>query len=562
MCENWSYNEFLMVKMRYMKVFKTIIIIAISGVSLISCESFFDKTPDNMLEAEDNYTDRSNVYASFMGLMATLQDAAPKLLVLSELQGDLIVPTDQAPDDYWDVFRYNINSDNSVADPTPLYRIVLNCNDFMRNTIKYNASYPGVIPVTTYRQMIAGAVTLRTWAYLNIGKLYGKAVYYDYAMVGEVDLNELPELTFEELIRELIYFMNTGVDNINGFRRVEVNDMFGTTGIWGSVPISTDALMCELYLWNKDYESAAKKGINLITGQALTAAGDKNKMTLSPQFGVTKEWHTLFTETTANPQTNEGLTIVLFDNTQRQINPLYSLFSADPTCQYFMKPTPCLTDLYSGSEYQSGVQKIKDPRGDEVSYATEMGQSVFHKYNKSRTIQQQDAPIYIYRAAEIHLMIAEALTGLGNYDAADAIINDGFALYNESGNRYKPPFDAPIYAFEKLNTGLGIRGRIGIPKVNSTDPRFMGDMDPESIEYSVRRQFVLDSLIVEETGRELAGEGKRWFTMMRIARNSNKPELLANLVSRKFSDGDRLIYQEKLMNSTNWFIDYDLELDN
>ncbi len=165
--------------------------------------------------------------------MSTLQDAAPKLLVLSELQGDLIAPTDQAPDDYWDVFRYDINSDNSVADPTPLYRIVLNCNDFMRNTIEYNASYPGVIPVTTYRQMIAGAVTLRTWAYLNIGKLYGKAVYYDYAMVGEVDLNELPVLTFEELIRELIYFMNTGVDNINGFRSVEVNDMFGTTGIWG-----------------------------------------------------------------------------------------------------------------------------------------------------------------------------------------------------------------------------------------------------------------------------------------------------------------------------------------
>ncbi len=50
-----------------MKLFKTIIIIVICGVSLISCESFFEKTPDNMLEADDNYTDRSNVYASFMG---------------------------------------------------------------------------------------------------------------------------------------------------------------------------------------------------------------------------------------------------------------------------------------------------------------------------------------------------------------------------------------------------------------------------------------------------------------------------------------------------------------
>jgi hypothetical protein len=381
-------------------------------------------------------------------------------------------------------------------------------------------------------------------------------------MVGEVDLSKLPVLTFDELVRELIYFMNTGVDNINGFRRVEVNDMFGTTGIWGSVPISTDALMCELYLWNKDYESAAKKGINLITGQALTPAGDKNKMTLSPQFGVTKEWHTLFTETTANPQTNEGLTIVLFDNTQHQVNPLYSLFSANAACEYFLEPTQSLMNLYSGKEYQSGVQTIKDPRGDGVTYSTEMGENVFYKYNKSRTTQQQDASIYIYRAAEIHLMIAEALTRLGNYDAADAIINSGFAPYNHSGNRYNPPFDAPIYAFEKLNTGLGVRGRVGVPQVNSTDSQFMGDLNPESTEYSVRRQFVLDSLIVQETGRELAGEGKRWFTLMRIARNSNNPELLASLISHKFSGGDRVIYREKLMNSNNWFINYDLELDN
>lgn len=545
-----------------MKLFKTINIILCS-ILLISCESFFDKTPDNMLDADDNYTERSNVYASFMGLMSTLQDAAPQLMVLSELQGDLITPTDRAPDDYWDVFRYEINSDNSVADPTPLYRIVLNCNDFMRNTIKYNASYPEVIPADTYRQMIAGAVTLRTWAYLNIGKLYGKAVYYDYAMVREVDLNQLPVLTFDELIRELIYFMNTGVDNINGFRSVDVNKMFGTTGIWGSVPISTDALMCELYLWNKDYESAAKKGINLITGQALTPVGDKNKMTLSPQFGVTKEWHTLFSEATANPQTNEGLTIVLFDYTQRQINPLYSLFSANEVGKYFLKPTQNLKNLYSGKEYQSGVQTIKDPRGDGVTYTTEMGENVLYKYNKSRTTQQQDAPVYIYRAAEIHLMIAEALTALGNYDAADAIINVGFAPYNHSGNRYNPPFDAPIYAFEKLNTGLGVRGRVGIPQVNSSDSRFMGDLvDTESAEYSVRRQFVLDSLIVQETGRELAGEGKRWFTLMRIARNTNNPELLANLVSKKFSDSEKLIYLEKLKNSSNWFINYDLKLND
>ncbi len=544
-----------------MKLLKTILTVTLAA-SLVSCESFFEQTPDNMLEADDNYTDRSNVYASFMGLMATLQDVAPKLVVTAELQGDLIMPTDQAPDGYWEVYRYGVRPGNSVADPTPLYRIVMNCNDFMRNTIEYNASYPGVIPVSTYRQMIAGAVTLRAWAYLNIGKFYGKAVYYDYAMTGETDLSKLPVLSFDELIPELIHFMNTGVDNINGLRRVDINTMFGTTGIWGSVPISPDALMCELYLWNKDYESAAKKGINLITGQALTPAGDNNKFTLSEQFGKTKEWHTLFSETPANPQTNEGLTMVLYDYSQRQINPLYSLFSSDATCQYYMKPTSVMTSRYTGRDYQSGVQNVRDPRGNDVSYGTLMGETVLNKYILNRTIQQQDAPIYIYRAAEIHLMIAEALTALGNYDAADAILNEGFKPYYVSGNRYNQPFDAPIYAFEKLKLGQGVRGRLSIPAVRSTDSRFMGDLEPESPEYAERRHMVLDSLIIEEAARELAGEGKRWFTMMRIARNTNDPKMLARMVTRKFAVAERPAYAAKLEDPANWFIDYDLELEN
>ena len=544
-----------------MKLLKTILTVTLAA-SLVSCESFFEQTPDNMLEADDNYTDRSNVYASFMGLMATLQDVAPKLVVTAELQGDLIMPTDQAPDGYWEVYRYGVRPGNSVADPTPLYRIVMNCNDFMRNTIEYNASYPGVIPVSTYRQMIAGAVTLRAWAYLNIGKFYGKAVYYDYAMTGETDLSKLPVLSFDELIPELIHFMNTGVDNINGLRRVDINTMFGTTGIWGSVPISPDALMCELYLWNKDYESAAKKGINLITGQALTPAGDNNKFTLSEQFGKTKEWHTLFSETPANPQTNEGLTMVLYDYSQRQINPLYSLFSSDATCQYYMKPTSVMTSRYTGRDYQSGVQNVRDPRGNDVSYGTLMGETVLNKYILNRTIQQQDAPIYIYRAAEIHLMSAEALTALGNYDAADAILNEGFKPYYVSGNRYNQPFDAPIYAFEKLKLGQGVRGRLSIPAVRSTDSRFMGDLEPESPEYAERRHMVLDSLIIEEAARELAGEGKRWFTMMRIARNTNDPKMLARMVTRKFAVAERPAYAAKLEDPANWFIDYDLELEN
>ena len=75
-----------------MKFFKKITLV-LCAASLASCSDFFEQTPDNMLDADDNYTERSNIYASFMGLYGTLQDVAPKLVVTSELWGDLLTPT-------------------------------------------------------------------------------------------------------------------------------------------------------------------------------------------------------------------------------------------------------------------------------------------------------------------------------------------------------------------------------------------------------------------------------------------------------------------------------------
>lgn len=545
----------------YIRTLSSVLLISV----LASCNGFFEPNLENRLEEQDNYSDMANVYASFMGLYAVVQDVAPKVVVLSELMGDLMTPTDQAPDDYWGVFRYENMSASSVADPAPLYQLVVNCNDFLRNTSEYNRKYPGVIKDNIYKQMIAGAVCIRTWAYLNIGKLYGEAVYYDYALIGETDLSKQPLLSFEQLVPELIHFMNKGVDNVSGLRNVDINNMFGTSGIWSVVPVSPDALMLELYLWNKDYESAAKRGINLITGQSLMAAGDNHKNTLSYQFGSNKnglkKWSTLFSETPVAVHGKEALTIVLFDYTQRQVNPLYSLCSTDPACEYYIRPTNVLMNKYSGKDYQDGVNHVNDPRGTGVTIANEQGKRVLCKYIQDRDIQQQDAPIYLYRAAEIHLMIAEALNALGRYDAADAVLNEGFQPYWEAGNRFYQPFDAPIYAFEKMKAGRGVRGRLDIPFVKSVDERFVSGLEPDTEAYNMKRKAVIDSLIVEETAREFAGEGKRWFAMMRIARNSGRPELLAGMISSKFQSADRQRYYEMMMDSDNWFIDYDLKLD-
>ena len=76
-------------------------------------------------------------------------------------------------------------------------------------------------------------------------------------------------------------------------------------------------------------------------------------------------------------------------------------------------------------------------------------------------------------------------------------------------------------------------------------------------ELKARKTFVLDSLICEETALELAYEGKRWFTLLRIARNTGRPELLAKQVAAKFDAGESQVYERWLMDPQNWFIKWD-----
>lgn len=535
------------------------------ALACCSCEDFFDRTPDDMLKEEDNYTAKSNIYASFMGVMGTVQEAADHYVVMTELLGDLMQPTDKAPDEYWDVFRYQGKTGNSLIDPAPFYNIVMNCNDFLRHTVEFNKNYPGVLNVSVYKQMISGIVTVRAWAYLTIGKLYGKAVYYDYAMTDEVDLSALPVLEFDRLIDELIHFMNTGVDNVNGFVRADIDQMLGLSGlIWRRIAISPDALMCELYLWDMNYTAAAKKGINLITGQALLAdVGQEDRFTLSYKYGYgmqgKKKWSDLFTEVPGGDNIEEVFSMVIYDYNRHQTNHLQYLFSSTPPNVYYLMPTNEMIRKFNTPEYTVNGVFYQDPRGVNVTYSEELGETVIRKYHiGDRPYYKHDAPIYIYRAAELHLMIAEALTALGDYNAADTILNSGFGSAWVTKNVFRSPFDAPIYAYEKMKGGKGVRGRVKAPYIWSDSTAFMKKLEPGTEAYNERRRWVLDSLIAEETARELAYEGKRWFTLMRMARNSGQYEKLAAPVSRKFPAGERKYYHSQLLAPENWFIRYDL----
>ena len=549
--------------------FKIITIFTVMcGITLSSCDNYFDIATEDMLDVSDAYKEKSTVYAGMMGLAATFRETADHHIILSELLGDLMKPTTSAPDECWDVYRYKATNGNNFASPAPYYKLIINCNDFLKHTIAYNKNYPSALATNVYRGMISSALTYRAWSYLQIGKIFGEAVYYDVVFTD--DNEEMPSkvMKLDELVEELIYNLRNGVDGVNGFQTLDWNTLISpqntyTDETWSRVSIAADVLLTELYLWAKDYTNAAKTALNYVSN-----SGSNFKLDIFQSNNNNMMWYKMFTSPFSSDAIKEVCTYVPFNFEKRQTSNLQYYFSSLAPNVYYFMPTPYaqmrfLNQITGESKNEltgeTGLVRGSDTYRRSGTFIYENGKSVIAKYHQDKKNYEHDSPIYIYRAPEIYLMIAEALGGLGgetNIAAADSIISVGLKSSWKT-DHFEKPFEAPIFG-TSLNVFPGIRGRAKMGadfiRYHVDTVIYPGKTEVEKIQKANREKFVLDSLIAEETALELAYEGKRWFSLMRIARNTENPAFLAQQAAKKFDTGESQLYEKWLMNPENWFI--------
>lgn len=507
-----------------------------------SCDKFFDINTDEIMLNDNNYQKIGEVYSGFLGIASAFQDAADDYIVLSELRGDWVTPTSYAPMDFWEAYRYRTAADNELYNPSRFYRIILNSNDFLRSAVDFNQRNPNAIPEKLYKGIIASAITYRTWAYLTIGKIYGEAVYYDYALADKTDLSAQHILPLDALVNELIYFMKNGVDGVDAWNDLAWSEIMGQNADdWYYMTVNPNVLMAELYLWNNSPWDAATSALKAISsGLGTDGKPSTDKYKLSSFTGGS--WKNMFSGAYSTIG-NEAFTAVPFDYSKGQTNHLQYYFSnLDPNVYYLTATTSRYVRMANEERYRSAILK------------TENGNRVVAKYHLDKKPYEWDNHIYIYRAADAWLMLAEALTFAGDFAQADTILNNGMKQCWD-GKKFNAPFDSPIYTSD-LQKNEGIRGRAG------ATPKRLADFVVDSLftdetQLNARKIYVLDSLIAEETGLEMAFEGKRWYTLLRMARNLNKPEFLAEPVSGKFSSSEGNMYKMWLLEPKNWFIKYD-----
>lgn len=513
------------------------------------CSGFFEVEPNNVLNEEQNYQEYYEVYSSFVGNAARFQEVAEHYVVVSELMGGLMTPTSNAPTEFWDVFRFQAGNGNTLVAPDPYYKLIINCNDFIRHAFRYEQENPGAIPQHVLKGMISEAIRYRAWCYMTLGKLYGQALYHDYALSDYTDISKGKSLKFDELVDEVIASVENGFNGVDGKNILVWRDITNIKGDeWMRFGINTDALLGELYLWKKEYYKALDLLLNIVRhgeGNFIVESGSYTNIFNKP--------------ITSNLQ--ELVSVVPFNANKQQQNKLQYYFSNIRPNVYYLKPASRLVQLY---DLQTWKMDAAEGTGDRTrkgaNIAVENGDTVVIKYHREKAVHERDHYIAIYRAAEIHLMIAEALNHCDLQEEAMAFLNDGVIQYVTSGGFLKRPFNSPLYSAH-LVKNVGVRGRVNLKRhvlpetvvIDGTEQR-VSSLSAEQ-QVLIRRPQI-DSLILNEYALELPFEGKRWGALLRMGRVWGS-SFVAGLMEEKFPADERGKYTVFLQSPENWFIPYD-----
>ncbi len=506
-------------------------LLAIFSVLLIAgygCkDDFFDVTSGDRITPDQHYQTLIDANVSLQGAFVTLQDVMPKLIMYDGLRSDAMDVTPNASS-YLKELNYQILSKgNPLTNSADLYKIIINVNEVLANIdlIKQRDRNFDELTAWQYKGALIG---LRSWSYLTLARLYNKVVYIDGNMVTLPAPNSQKVISKKVILDTLINQIKPYIlDNTTGTQYEELRI---------SRFMNTKALLGEIYLEAGDYANAAKY-------LKLACESYLNQPAMLKVDKTYKDaaWSAIFLNAESN--TVENIAVVPFSRAEGQFNPIVNYLGKE--FEYAVKPSAVLIDSFMaqipaagapGDLWRGNGISFKVDTIAKINDSTFVTEPYITKYAMDPT-DPFSSDIIISRAADLHLMLAEAYNRMGDATSRKYAL----MLLNQGVNKENPK-PAP---FSKWSGNLGVRGRAYLK--SREVPKNM--MSADSI------QNLIEDFIMEERAMELAFEGKRWFDLVRVAERRNSPEYIADKVAAKFAGTDMYnTVHSRLMNPANWYL--------
>ena len=535
------------------------IICAFSAIyGLSSCTDFLEIKPQNEIILEQFWNEKADVDAVIAGCYSGMQSEGviKRMMVWGEFRSDNISPGNNISSDgsLEKILKENIDAKNSYTSWGGFYTVINRCN----TVIKYAPGVAADDPAYTESELqanIAEMVALRSLCYFYLIRAFRDVPFSREAYIDDDQRMDLPATKFDDVLDSLIYDLEN-VQNQAIKRYPETKEMYQTGRITQD---GIHALLCELYLWKKDYENCIRYADMVIESKKAIAEENRQKRSSSFSNEDTQERFNgfpLVSNSTSNSYFGDAYTI-LFGRDRSNVNEvnqeiIFQLVFDDNPGDNGMLANGAVNSFYGNSNSAIGLVAPSDYIFSDIDKTT--NRKVFADRNKkrdsrmyincnlddksinkyttssidisvagsspevsydSRYSQNQNGSNWIiYRLTDIMLLKAEALTQMVR-EGSDQETSD----YNKS------ILDRAFTLVNAVNKRAICQNQL-VDTLRRTDYSSKNDME---------------TLVLQERQRELMFEGKRWFDLVRLSLRTGNTSTLKAAALAKATTGQGLI---------------------
>lgn len=579
----------------YINKVKVLTLLCVISLSMASCGDFLLIEPKTFVTEDNFWNEKNDVDQMVAGVYTDLQSSAiiERCIVWGELRSDNIAEGQNVKnnENLYRTLMENLRASNSYTDWAAFYKVINDANVVIERAPSVADADPTYTP-SMVKATIAEMKGLRSLCMFYLIRAFKDVPFPTHAFQSEDDMEPMPAVSGDSIVPILIQDLEECVgDALRKYPKDENREHNSNCNRITQSAIY--ALLCDLCLWNGDYEKVVKYAEKVYEQKFFDYNEDYKKSTSQESGGVPVifRW-----------QSDAGNDVWGHGANNEIGYPLYPCYSGNQYGSHFsdifgegnsfesifelaFTPTPSsspwlensgvgLYGSYDGSSRRDGQLAVSEEVAtDAASISGTSGGKVFgHKYDIRAYINfegdgdggSKGMPAkFTCTSVTVDVLSGGNLPYKGTYDCNSDVKDRNWIFYRltdvmlmqaealvELGaeNREYEDEDGNIVVDENLTRAFSLvwavnRRSIITPNfatTNSTTAAY-----PLKIEKYSSKDKMRD-LVEEERRRELMFEGKRWFDLLRRCHHEGTTDFIKKKVPSKGGEATLFLNYESL----------------